>query len=84
MLLHVETTIEVSHRILTPIAERDQIHGHSYWVRVYVLTEVKNPVPVETLKKDLQKIADGLDHTCLLYTSPSPRDRSISRMPSSA
>ena len=25
---------------------------------------------------------DGL--TCLLYTSPSPRDRSLSRMPSSA
>ena len=23
-------------------------------------------------------------HTCLLYTSPSPRDRSLSRMPSSA
>ena len=23
-------------------------------------------------------------HTCLLYTSPSPRDRSVSRMPSSA
>ena len=23
-------------------------------------------------------------HACLLYTSPSPRDRSISRMPSSA
>ena len=23
-------------------------------------------------------------HPCLLYTSPSPRDRSISRMPSSA
>ena len=25
-----------------------------------------------------------LDYTCLLYTSPSPRDGSISRMPSSA
>ena len=25
-----------------------------------------------------------LDRTCLLYTSPSPRDRSLSRMPSSA
>ena len=25
-----------------------------------------------------------LDHTCLLYTSPSPRDRTRSRMPSSA
>ena len=24
------------------------------------------------------------DHSCLLYTSPSPRDGSISRMPSSA
>ena len=26
----------------------------------------------------------GNDSTCLLYTSPSPRDRSLSRMPSSA
>ena len=25
-----------------------------------------------------------LDRICLLYTSPSPRDRSLSRMPSSA
>ena len=25
-----------------------------------------------------------LDHTCLLYTSPSPRDKRQSRMPSSA
>ena len=34
----------------------------------------------ETYKKN-----DGeLNSTCLLYTSPSPRDRSISRMPSSA
>ena len=27
---------------------------------------------------------DGDQYTCLLYTSPSPRDGSISRMPSSA
>ena len=26
----------------------------------------------------------GLAAACLLYTSPSPRDRSVSRMPSSA
>ena len=26
----------------------------------------------------------GNELTCLLYTSPSPRDRSVSRMPSSA
>ena len=29
-------------------------------------------------------IVDPLDGTCLLYTSPSPRDLSTSRMPSSA
>ena len=28
--------------------------------------------------------ARGLHHICLLYTSPSPRDRQKSRMPSSA
>ena len=28
--------------------------------------------------------AMGVNITCLLYTSPSPRDRSLSRMPSSA
>ena len=27
---------------------------------------------------------DAIDNTCLLYTSPSPRDRQKSRMPSSA
>ena len=26
----------------------------------------------------------GMPYTCLLYTSPSPRDRTRSRMPSSA
>ena len=26
----------------------------------------------------------GEDHVCLLYTSPSPRDATLSRMPSSA
>ena len=29
-------------------------------------------------------VTEGYAKTCLLYTSPSPRDRSVSRMPSSA
>ena len=34
---------------------------------------------------DLKKAFDTVDHNiCLLYTSPSPRDLSTSRMPSSA
>ena len=32
----------------------------------------------------LESSLDDLDRTCLLYTSPSPRDRTRSRMPSSA
>src|SRR5665213_476713 len=33
---------------------------------------------------DLKYILDVADNICLLYTSPSPRDRQKSRMPSSA
>ena len=38
-------------------------------------------------KSLLKKLADGISHLrkdCLLYTSPSPRDGLLSRMPSSA
>ena len=30
------------------------------------------------------KVIEIIDNICLLYTSPSPRDRCLSRMPSSA
>ena len=30
------------------------------------------------------QLDEHIPYTCLLYTSPSPRDRSVSRMPSSA
>ena len=32
----------------------------------------------------LKTIPTGIDYGCLLYTSPSPRDATLSRMPSSA
>ena len=38
-------------------------------------------------ERSVKEIADALElnkSTCLLYTSPSPRDRTRSRMPSSA
>ena len=41
------------------------------------------PIPQKML--DLyNRIMDEENKSCLLYTSPSPRDRYISRMPSSA
>ena len=43
----------------------------------------KTPTGVPSTDEDvLQQLA--LDYPCLLYTSPSPRDRTRSRMPSSA
>ena len=36
------------------------------------------------IKKLVRKCCNKLDSICLLYTSPSPRDRQKSRMPSSA
>ena len=38
----------------------------------------------ESRKEERQRIIDEMDYDCLLYTSPSPRDRPTSRMPSSA
>ena len=39
---------------------------------------------IENLNKNIFWIIDPIDGTCLLYTSPSPRDQRGSRMPSSA
>ena len=33
---------------------------------------------------EFKELPDAVRYTCLLYTSPSPRDLSTSRMPSSA
>ena len=40
-------------------------------------------LPGVPLSEDM-KFSNNLAETCLLYTSPSPRDRQKSRMPSSA
>ena len=56
----------------------------------WVLCVDSDEIVSENLKREiLEKISQGGDHGqgivgCLLYTSPSPRDRQKSRMPSSA
>ena len=43
---------------------------------------------IDTIKEDIDELKQSMNNahqkTCLLYTSPSPRDLSTSRMPSSA
>jgi|KNS12Surf_metaT_FD_contig_123_10435_length_917_multi_3_in_2_out_0_2 6-pyruvoyl-tetrahydropterin synthase len=79
MLLYAETTIEVSHCVLSPVAEREQIHGHSYWIRIYVLTDTNRPVPVEKLKEDLKKVSKNIDHTHLNNKIPDGTMESIAK-----
>ena len=65
--------------------------------QVTVIADIKDPVSGEKYNKDPRNIAKkaeeylkstGVGDTsfwgCLLYTSPSPRDGLLSRMPSSA
>jgi ATP-dependent RNA helicase DeaD len=42
----------------------------------------EKPSPIQ--EKAIPLVLEGKDIVCLLYTSPSPRDRQKSRMPSSA
>ena len=47
------------------------------------ICDVRNPESInKTVKNVIEEL--GQPDTCLLYTSPSPRDRQKSRMPSSA
>ncbi len=53
----------------------------------YANLEVPFGAPFSEVKKAYKKLITKYHpdkHTCLLYTSPSPRDLSTSRMPSSA
>ena len=45
---------------------------------------IRKCVRVQLIKNGKKVTAFGMFHTCLLYTSPSPRDGLLSRMPSSA
>ena len=83
--------VSVSDRILAHLWEQDHRADH------YLVTfEMTRPGIAEVCALHLpnvsrsmrELVSDGLvsEHTraCLLYTSPSPRDLSTSRMPSSA
>ena len=49
----------------------------------HLVHEVTSPQAFEGLRNSNRKVRHP-NLTCLLYTSPSPRDRTRSRMPSSA
>ena len=53
--------------------------------RQYFFAMDREEMPFNRAEREwVYKSANGHDNTCLLYTSPSPRDATLSRMPSSA
>ena len=51
--------------------------------KTVILIDTSPDLREQLLKAKVTKI-DAVLYTCLLYTSPSPRDATLSRMPSSA
>ena len=69
---------------ISPAAMSHSNHGNDANVRAMasMLASMQH-FPSEEDQVKLQEILDQ-DSSCLLYTSPSPRDATLSRMPSSA
>ena len=58
--------------------------GYEYVYGPDIERDFYNPLYEDVLLDSLYRLNSGLPDDCLLYTSPSPRDRQKSRMPSSA
>ena len=60
---------------------------HQFGPKADLLPPLSGPVPDnwETIEREFMSVTTlMIPHVCLLYTSPSPRDATLSRMPSSA
>ena len=80
-------------RFLNSVFKKDGFILEDAYAKSYIIgsPESDKPIKVKILDKKLHyklllhpDLYFGEAYTCLLYTSPSPRDRTRSRMPSSA
>ena len=79
-----------TNKIIEKSEVREYFNGTGFerWNKIYSKSDEINTVQ-KNIRKGHQKTVDDVvsyikNYPCLLYTSPSPRDRSLSRMPSSA
>ena len=64
----------------------DEPHLSRYGANAARALELEGAVRPGTVAREMRRALAEVERArhCLLYTSPSPRDRSVSRMPSSA
>ena len=81
----VDVTVEQKEK--NTVSETTQTLSASNLIKEFENEQLKKELPEiyvgDTVKVGV-KITEGNKESCLLYTSPSPRDRIASRMPSSA
>ena len=66
------------------LQEATQHERHELFNLPIIRDALEGKVSLESYRAFLAQAYYHVRHTCLLYTSPSPRDRQKSRMPSSA
>ena len=81
---------ERARRVIILAREEAELYRHEYLGTEHILQGVIKDgggIAVAIVQKsgvDLTQLKKELEKSCLLYTSPSPRDYAASRMPSSA
>ena len=78
----MQYTIQIFETVEGFAARSDSVHQDAYWTSTMAYLAALKEAGVFITGAGLQPPATAT--TCLLYTSPSPRDLSTSRMPSSA
>ena len=85
----VESGVKYIKNAFFPLREFKNIDDANVQLKHWILTDAGNRTHGTTGKSPLNEFSDFeegmlLPLPCLLYTSPSPRDATLSRMPSSA
>ncbi|MEY4013691.1 MAG: 6-pyruvoyl tetrahydropterin synthase [Pseudomonadota bacterium] len=61
MLLYTTFCFEASHSLAASVG-LPQLHGHSYWARVWVASSAAHPTPLPDLELEARKVQKLLDH----------------------
>ena len=83
--LFVDTVYERAHKLAQALQSNYDSNGYSSDT-VFDIKEGRKYIKISMInnQESVHAFIDAKTGDCLLYTSPSPRDRTRSRMPSSA